>query len=74
LGYRDPAQRGEEIRRCLYTNYCEGLDQKHKQVTCQTWDRLELAARDVKLTADGRRRLTAPTWSPDAGDSEVSSG
>ncbi|TNF73430.1 MAG: NADH:flavin oxidoreductase, partial [Acidobacteria bacterium] len=24
--------RGEEVRRCLYTNYCEGLDQKHKQV------------------------------------------
>ena len=34
--------RGGEVRRCIYTNYCEGLDQKHKQVTCQLWDRVEL--------------------------------
>src|SRR5690606_10548540 len=26
--------RGAEVRRCLYSNYCEALDQKHKQVTC----------------------------------------
>ena len=24
------------------TNYCEALDQKHAQVTCQLWDRLPL--------------------------------
>ena len=30
--------RGSEIRRCMYTNYCEGLDQSHT-VTCQLWDR-----------------------------------
>lgn len=54
--------RGEEIRRCIYTNYCEGLDQKHKQVTCQLWDRLDLEAKDAKLSTDGRRRLTAPLW------------
>jgi hypothetical protein len=54
--------RGEEVRRCVYTNYCEGLDQKHKQVTCQLWDRLELDAPDVKRARDGRRRLTAPRW------------
>ena len=26
--------RGAEIRRCEFTNYCEALDQQHKQVTC----------------------------------------
>ncbi|MCK5943477.1 MAG: NADH:flavin oxidoreductase, partial [Planctomycetes bacterium] len=31
--------RGAEVRRCIFTNYCEGLDQKHKEVTCQLWDR-----------------------------------
>jgi 2,4-dienoyl-CoA reductase-like NADH-dependent reductase (Old Yellow Enzyme family) len=52
--------RGEEIRRCVYSNYCEGLDQKHKQVTCQLWDRLNLEQAGVQLTTDGKRRLTAP--------------
>ncbi|HEX5758736.1 MAG TPA: NADH:flavin oxidoreductase [Thermoanaerobaculia bacterium] len=56
--------RGEEVRRCVYSNYCEGLDQKHKQVTCQLWDRLELDEPGVRLTRDGRRRLTPPTWEP----------
>ncbi len=56
--------RGEEIRRCLYTNYCEGLDQKHKQVTCQTWDRLRLDEPGIALARDGRRRLVAPDWQP----------
>lgn len=51
---------GDQIRICEYTNYCEGLDQKHKQVTCKLWDRLELKQADVKLSRDGRRRLTAP--------------
>ena len=64
--------RGEEIRRCVYTNYCEGLDQKHKQVTCQLWDRLDLAAPDVPLSSDGRRRLTAPLWHPRGGEEEPS--
>ena len=34
--------RGEEVRRCTYTNYCEALDQAHRQVTCKLWDRKEL--------------------------------
>ena len=55
--------RGPEIRRCIYTNYCEGLDQKHKQVTCQLWDRESLDAPGVALSVDGRRRLEAPDWS-----------
>jgi len=52
--------RGDEVRRCKYTNYCEALDQKHKAVTCQLWDRTDLEAPDVPLTTDGRRRLVAP--------------
>lgn len=59
--------RGPEIRRCVFTNYCEGLDQKHKQVTCKLWDRTALDAPDVRLSRDGRRRLTAPAWSEEAG-------
>jgi 2,4-dienoyl-CoA reductase-like NADH-dependent reductase (Old Yellow Enzyme family) len=46
---------GEEVRRCVFTNYCEGLDQVHKPVTCKLWDHL-----------DGERRLTAPAWEPAA--------
>ena len=53
---------GSEVRRCKFTNYCEALDQKHKQVTCQLWDRQALDAPDVPLSADGRRRLVAPRW------------
>ncbi|MGB3561533.1 MAG: NADH:flavin oxidoreductase, partial [Thermoanaerobaculia bacterium] len=56
--------RGEEVRRCLYTNYCEGLDQKHKQVTCQLWDRLALDEPELQLSREGKRRLTAPPWDP----------
>lgn len=56
--------RGAEVRRCVYSNYCEGLDQVHKQVTCQLWDRLDLDQPGVARTSDGRRRLTAPPWRP----------
>ncbi len=55
---------GAEVRTCKFTNYCEALDQKHKVVTCQLWDRLDLDAPDARLTADGRRRTTAPAWAP----------
>jgi 2,4-dienoyl-CoA reductase-like NADH-dependent reductase (Old Yellow Enzyme family) len=54
--------RGDEVRRCQYTNYCEALDQQHKQVTCKLWDRKELDEPDVKLDANGHRRLVAPRW------------
>jgi len=57
------AGRGEEVRLCEYTNYCEGLDQKHKQVTCKLWDRTGLDEPGVRLSHDGKRRLTAPAWS-----------
>ena len=55
---------GDIVRTCEYTNYCEGLDQKHKPVTCQLWDKDGLDRPDVKRTPDGRRRLVAPDWAP----------
>jgi 2,4-dienoyl-CoA reductase-like NADH-dependent reductase (Old Yellow Enzyme family) len=54
--------RGSEVRRCTYTNYCEGLDQAHKQVTCKLWDRAELTEPDITLSDDSRRRLIPPHW------------
>jgi len=56
------AGRGDAVRLCEYTNYCEGLDQKHKQVTCKLWDRAALEAPDAPLSHDGKRRLVAPDW------------
>ncbi len=53
---------GHEIRRCLFTNYCEGLDQAHRPVTCQLWDRLE-GDETAARTPDGGRYL-APPWEP----------
>jgi 2,4-dienoyl-CoA reductase-like NADH-dependent reductase (Old Yellow Enzyme family) len=61
LGY------GHLVRRCEFTNYCEGLDQQHKQVTCKLWDRVDLAAPGVRLARDGRRRLAPPSWTPPEG-------
>jgi 2,4-dienoyl-CoA reductase-like NADH-dependent reductase (Old Yellow Enzyme family) len=58
LGY------GHLVRRCEFTNYCEGLDQQHKQVTCKLWDRVEVDAPGVRLARDGKRRLSPPSWSP----------
>ena len=58
--------RGQEIRRCTFTNYCEGLDQMHKQVTCKLWDKqFDKEAPQVPLSWDGKRRLLAPGWRPD---------
>lgn len=56
--------RGSEVMLCRYSNYCEGLDQKHKQVTCELWDREQLEQPDTVLATDGKRRLTAPRWRP----------
>ena len=52
---------GAAVRSCRFTNYCEGLDQKHKTVTCQLWDKQDLGP-DVPRTNDGKRRLVAPDW------------
>lgn len=56
--------RGAEVRLCLYTNYCEALDQRHRQVTCELWDREDLQEKGVQLSRDGKRRLVAPRWRP----------
>jgi 2,4-dienoyl-CoA reductase-like NADH-dependent reductase (Old Yellow Enzyme family) len=61
LGY------GHLVRRCEFTNYCEGLDQRHKQVTCKLWDRVAAVEPGARLASDGKRRLTAPPWHPPAG-------
>ncbi|HLG16480.1 MAG TPA: NADH:flavin oxidoreductase [Blastocatellia bacterium] len=53
--------RGDEIRRCVFTNYCKGLDQMHKQVTCKLWDHVGLDEPGITLSDDGRRRLVAPS-------------
>ena len=52
--------RGETIRSCLYTNYCEALDQRHREVTCELWDRLDLDEPGIMRTKDGKRRLVPP--------------
>jgi dimethylglycine catabolism A len=53
---------GDEVRRCTYTNYCEALDQAHRQVTCKLWDRKELDETGIAMALDGRRRLLPPRW------------
>jgi 2,4-dienoyl-CoA reductase-like NADH-dependent reductase (Old Yellow Enzyme family) len=56
--------RGATVRRCKFTNYCEALDQRHVEVTCQLWDRdfttPEANGGPVQRSADGKRRLNAP--------------
>jgi dimethylglycine catabolism A len=60
------------VRRCSFTNYCEALDQRHKQVTCKLWDRQDLHEIELRpssvssVSSDGRRRLVAPGWNSDA--------
>ena len=54
--------RGAEVRRCTYTNYCEALDQAHRQVTCKLWDRKHLDEPKISMASDGRRRLLPPEW------------
>lgn len=54
--------RGDEIRRCTFTNYCEALDQAHRPVTCKLWDRRDLDEPGITTVDDGRRRLLAPVW------------
>jgi len=45
--------RGEEVRRCTYTNYCEALDQAHRPVTCKLWDRMELDEPGIATVDEG---------------------
>lgn len=62
--------RGDEVRRCTYTNYCEALDQMHKQVTCKLWDRVGLDEPNVALSSDGKRRLLPPSWTQSGVDED----
>ena len=54
--------------RCLYTNYCEGLDQKHKEVTCQLWDRRALMTRSSPRRASAVRPPTTGRGGSSAAD------
>ncbi len=54
--------RGDEVRLCLYTNYCEALDQRHREVTCELWDREKLDEPGIARSVDNKRRLVAPDW------------
>jgi 2,4-dienoyl-CoA reductase-like NADH-dependent reductase (Old Yellow Enzyme family) len=56
LGY------GDQVRVCIFSNYCEALDTRHKQVTCELWDREDKDAPGVTLSSDGKRRLLPPDW------------
>ncbi|MDX2020552.1 MAG: NADH:flavin oxidoreductase [Deltaproteobacteria bacterium] len=49
--------RSHEIRRCTLSNYCEGLDQMHKVVTCKLWDRRPLQPGEPRDERDGRALL-----------------
>lgn len=53
------AREGREhlIRHCTLSNYCEGLDQMHKVVTCKLWDRRPLQPGDPHDERDGRALL-----------------
>jgi len=53
---------GAAVATCIYANYCEALDERHEEVTCQLWDRVALDEPGVRRTKDGKRRLTPPTW------------
>jgi 2,4-dienoyl-CoA reductase-like NADH-dependent reductase (Old Yellow Enzyme family) len=65
---------GHLVRRCEFTNYCEGLDQRHKQVTCKLWDRdIDPSDAGVRLASDARRRLAPPSWRPPPGTSASTS-
>lgn len=61
------AGRGAEVRTCIYTNYCEALDQRHREVTCELWDREALDEPGVQMSSDGKRRLLAPDWEEESG-------
>ena len=62
LGY------GEQVRVCIFSNYCEALDTRHKQVTCELWDREDKDAPGITLSSDGKRRLLPPHWERPASD------
>jgi dimethylglycine catabolism A len=64
LVFESAVGEGDAVRLCKYTNYCEALDQRHREVTCELWDREDMDQTGVARSADGKRRLVAPEWSP----------
>jgi dimethylglycine catabolism A len=56
--------RGDEVRRCVFTNYCEGLDQVHKPVTCKLWDREPRGSGAAGPRGSDGRWMVAPAWEP----------
>ena len=64
IGLQIQVGHGDAVRQCAFTNYCEGLDQMHKQVTCKLWDREALDEAGVPKSDDGKRRLIAPARQP----------
>ncbi len=59
--------RGAQVRQCIYTNYCEALDQRHREVTCELWDRERLDEPAIHKSQDGKRRLIPPDWDESQG-------
>ena len=55
---------GDAVGVCIYANYCEALDEKHEEVTCQIWDRVALDEPGIRKSRDGKRRLLPPPWRP----------
>ncbi len=58
---------GGEVNVCTYANYCEALDERHEEVTCQIWDRVGLDDTGIRKSHDGKRRLIPRAWTPPAG-------
>ena len=48
---------GDAVNVCIYANYCEALDEKHEEVTCQLWDRVE--PRPARYPQDQGRQAPA---------------
>lgn len=63
------AGRGADVRLCIFTNYCEALDQRHREVTCELWDRERLDDPGIRRSQDGKRRLIPPDWDETHGPS-----
>jgi 2,4-dienoyl-CoA reductase-like NADH-dependent reductase (Old Yellow Enzyme family) len=53
---------GNAVNVCRYSNYCEALDEKHKEVTCSLWDHVGRGEPGVRMSRDGKRRLVPPAW------------
>ncbi len=51
---------GGAVQVCTYSNYCEALDEKHKEVTCSLWDRIGLE-RSRRTYQPGRQAQADPT-------------